>query len=100
VTIDQALRAAVVDAVAPLAGEIRDLRTEVAALRATSLPQFISVDEAATRLDVVPLTIRRMVARGEVVHRRAGRRILIDASSLRPADPATVASLARIARQS
>lgn len=93
--LDAALAAVVSEAMAPVVTELRELRAAVDALRP---PQFISVDEAAKRLDVSTQTITAMCKRGELAHRRAGRRVLIDAASLRPTDPATVARLVREAR--
>ena len=61
-------------------------------------PRFISLKEAAGALSVDVQTVRAMCDRGELVWRRCGRRIVVDASSLRPADPADVARLAREAR--
>jgi excisionase family DNA binding protein len=95
VSLDESLAAVVAEAVAPILAELRDLRATVEALRP---PQFISVDEAAKRLDVSTQTITAMCKRGELVHRRAGRRLLVSAESIRPTDPATVARLAREAR--
>lgn len=94
-SLDESLAAVVAEAVAPILAELRDLRATVEALRP---PQFISVDEAAKRLDVSTQTITAMCKRGELVHRRAGRRLLVSAESIRPTDPATVARLAREAR--
>jgi excisionase family DNA binding protein len=94
-TIDAALAAVVVEAMAPLVSELRDLRATVEALRP---PQFISVGETARRLSCSTQTIIAMVKRGELVHRRAGRRLLVSAESIRPVDPATVARLSREAR--
>jgi excisionase family DNA binding protein len=94
-TIDAVLAAVVSEALAPVVTELRELRATVEALRP---PQFISVDEAAKRLDVSTQTITAMCKRGELVHRRAGRRLLISAASLKTPDPATVARLAAEAR--
>lgn len=63
-------------------------------------PRFVPLKEAAELLACDPRTIVAMGERGEVVTRRCGRRIVVDAASLRPADPATVARLGREARQS
>ena len=93
-TLDAALAAVVAEAMVPVVAELRELRATVETLRP---PEFISVDEAAKRLDVSPQTITAMCKRGELVHRRAGRRLLISAS-LTPTDPARVAELAREAR--
>jgi hypothetical protein len=56
------------------------------------------IESMASRLGVDPRTCVAMSERGEIVTRRAGRRVLVDAASLRPADPSTVARLAREAR--
>jgi excisionase family DNA binding protein len=64
-----------------------------------SLPsQWISLREAAKRMGCDPRTISAMLSRGELVGRRAGRRILIDATSIRPPSRESVAALAREAR--
>ena len=99
-TIDAAIADAVRAAVAPVLTELATLREQVAILVQSSPPQMLSVAEAAKRMGVHPATIRRMCASGELAHRRAGRRLLVDASSLRPADVATVSRLAREARGS
>jgi hypothetical protein len=66
---------------------------------ASRLPsQWLSLREASERMGVDPRTCVAMSERGEIVTRRAGRRVLVDAASLRPADPSTVARLAREAR--
>jgi excisionase family DNA binding protein len=96
VSLDESLAAVVTEAMAPLVSELRELRAAVETLRP---PQFISVDEAAKRLDVSTQTITAMCKRGELVHRRAGRRVLVSAESIRPTDPATVARLSREARR-
>jgi excisionase family DNA binding protein len=97
-TLDESLRAAVADAVAPLDAKIARLTTAVEALKAVSPPQFLSIAEAAQRLGCCQLTVRRQVAAGAIRSRRCGRRILVDASAVRPADPAQIAELARSAR--
>jgi excisionase family DNA binding protein len=95
VTLDAALAAVVREAQAPLIAEIRELRTIVESLQP---PQFVSVDEAAKRLSCSPQTVVAMVKRNELVSRRAGRRLLVDSSSLKPAAPAAIAAAARAAR--
>jgi hypothetical protein len=59
---------------------------------------MISLADAVRALSVDVQTARAMCDRHELVWRRCGRRIVVDAASLRPADPAAVATLARIAR--
>lgn len=97
-TLDAALTAVVSAAVAPLAAELRGLRAEVAALRAASPSKWLSQQRAAELLDVDVQTIRAMRDRGELVFRKAGRRIVIDSASLKPADPAEISRLAAEAR--
>lgn len=97
-SLDEALAAAVERAVAPLVARIETLTTEVAALRAASPSQWVSQQRAAELLGVSVQTIAAMAGRGELVTRHAGRRVLVDAGSLRPRDPGEVARLARAAR--
>jgi hypothetical protein len=80
--------------------ELRAARAELAEMRASLPPRFVSLKEAAEVLGVDPRTVSAMAARNEVVTRRCGRRIVVDAVSLRPTDPASVARLAREARGS
>ena len=97
-SLDTALAEVVGAAVAPLAEELRAVRTELAALRAASPSQWVSQARAAELLAVSTQTITAMARRGDLVSRRAGRRILIDAASLRPATPERIAELADKAR--
>ena len=48
---------------------------------------WLTVDEAAAELKCNPVTVRRMVERGELRHRRAGRRLLISRRSVFAEDP-------------
>ena len=99
-TLDAALAEVVGAAVAPLAGEIRELRAEVAALRAVSPPKYGTVKDAARILGVSDQTIRRKAELGEIVSTRIGRSVRIDLSRLRPTtDPMEIAELAREARR-
>ncbi len=93
--LDAALAEVVREAQAPLIAEIRELRALVEELRPA---QWLSVDEAAKRLGCSTQTVTAMCARGELTHRRAGRRLLIDGNSLRPVSPDDIATLARTAR--
>jgi hypothetical protein len=85
-------------ALAPVLEELRAVRAELAEVRASLPPRMISLAAAAERMGVDPRTVVAMGERGEIVTRKAGRRVLIDAASLRPVDAATVAELAREAR--
>lgn len=85
-------------ALAPVLVELRAARAELAEIRAVLPPRFVSLKEASERMGVDPRTCVAMSERGEIVTRRAGRRVLVDVASLRPIDRATVAALAREAR--
>lgn len=93
--LDETLRFLVAAEVGPLVQRIDRLTALVEELRPA---QWLSVDETAKCLACSTQTVTAMVKCGELAHRRAGRRLLIDAASLRPADPATVSQLAREAR--
>jgi hypothetical protein len=84
--------------IAALAREVRELRATVAALADRLPTTWMSLRAAAERLDVDPRTLTAMAARGEIVVRRAGRRVLVDASSLRGPTVDDVARAAREAR--
>jgi excisionase family DNA binding protein len=92
------IAAEVSTALAPVLAELASLRQQVTALVQSSPPQFFSVAEAAKRAGLCEWTIRRMAKAGELVSRRAGRRLLIDSSSLKATDPGTVSRLSREAR--
>lgn len=79
-TLDQALRDAVAEAVAPLERRLRDLQ---ARLEHTLPPQFVSVMQAAELLGCARCTVDEMVKRGELTPKRVGRRVLIDVAQLR-----------------
>ena len=83
-----------------LEGKIDRLTATVERLAQSTPAQFLSVAEAAKRTGLCEWTIRRMAKAQELVSRRAGRRLLIDAASLKATDSATVARLGREARQS
>jgi excisionase family DNA binding protein len=82
-TVDQALKDAVAEAVAPLAREVRQLRER---LESVVPPQFVSIDEAAHRLGVSRTTVKEMLRRGDLAAKQArpGCRVLIDVAQLRP----------------
>ena len=96
--LDAALAEVVGAAVAPLADEIRELRAEVAALRAVSPPRYGTVKDAARVLLCSEQTVRRKIDLGEIPSMRVGRAVRVDLAALKPLDPATVAELARAAR--
>jgi len=93
--LDETLRFLVAAEVGPLVQRIDRLTALVEELRPA---QWLSVDETAKRLSCSTQTVTTMCARGELTHRRAGRRLLIDSSSLKATDPADVARLSREAR--
>ena len=98
-TIDAAITEAVALALAPVLEELRAVRAELAEVRASLPPRMISLADAAERMGVDPRTIVSMGERGDIVTRRAGRRVLVDAASLRGPDPVKIAELARSARE-
>jgi excisionase family DNA binding protein len=66
-----------------------------------SLPsQWISLKDAAERMGCDPRTVTSMIERNEIIGRRAGRRVLVDASSLRPKSREEISTLAAAARGS
>jgi hypothetical protein len=85
-------------ALAPVLAELAAVRFELAQVRASLPPRMISLADAAEALACDPQTVRAMCDRHELVWRRCGRRIVVDAASLRPVDRATVAALADAAR--
>jgi excisionase family DNA binding protein len=92
------IAAEVSTALAPVLAELHAARVELAEIRAALPPRLLSIAEAAECMGISPQTVTAMCKRGELVHRRAGRRLLVSAESIRPADPARVAELAREAR--
>jgi hypothetical protein len=81
--------------IATVLAEIRQIRAEMVALSARLPSTWLSLKDAAERMGVDPRTVVAMGARGNIVTRKAGRRVLIDAASLRPTNPADVAAEAR-----
>lgn len=79
-TLDQALKDAVAEAVAPLERKVDELARRLAA---TLPPQYVSVAEACERLGCSRSTVDAMITRGELVPKRVGRRVLIDPAQLR-----------------
>ena len=45
-------------------------------------PRYIAVADAARRLSVAPLTLRRAIRRGEIPSCRIGRRVLVSVAGL------------------
>lgn len=84
--------------VAQVLAELAAVRAELAAMAARLPSTWVSLTEAAERMGVDPRTIAAMAKRGELVTRKAGRRIVVDASSMRPRDAGEIAELARKAR--
>lgn len=84
--------------VAQVLAELREVRAELAQVRAALPTTWLSLRDAAQRMGVDPRTVRAMGERGEIVTRRAGRRVLVDSASLRPADKGEIAAMARKAR--
>ena len=92
------ISAEVTVALVPVLEELRQVRLELAEVKASLPPRFVSLKEAARAMGVDTRTIAAMAARGELVTRRAGRRVLVDAASLRPLAREMVAELVREAR--
>jgi hypothetical protein len=92
------IAAEVSTALAPVLAELAAVRSELAEVRASLPPRMISLADAARALACDAQTVRSMCDRHELVWRKCGRRIVVDAASLRPTDRATVAALARSAR--
>lgn len=89
---------ATADHVAAVLAEVRSLRAVVESLAARLPSSWLSLRDAAGVLGVDPRTVVAMIGRGDIIGRHAGRRWLVDGSSLRPADPAQIATMARSAR--
>lgn len=84
---------------APLLDELRQVRAEVAELRAALPPApLVSVEEAARLAGVSIATMRRRIKVGEVPSIRHGRTVRIDPVALRPPSGAQVIELAHRAR--
>ena len=98
-SIDAAIAKAMAAALAPVLEELQALRAEVAEVRACLPPRFVDLKTAAGALGCDPQTVRSMCDRRELVWRKAGRRILIDAASLRSPSREQIAELARAARE-
>jgi excisionase family DNA binding protein len=88
----------IVDELAAARADIRTLAGEVAALRAATPPRLVSVPEAARMLGVSPATAWRRVRDGELLVRRIGRSVRIDAADLRAPSRESIAALANAAR--
>lgn len=79
-SIDQALKDAVAEAIAPLVQEVRALRQQQ---EHTISPQWVSRAEAAQVLGCCAATVDRMVRSNAVVWKKLGRSVRIDRASLR-----------------
>lgn len=92
------IAAEVSTALAPVLAKLEAVDAKMDRILAALPSSWLSLKEAAHTLGCDPRTVTAMAARGECITRRAGRRVLVDAASLRPVDPATVARLSREAR--
>jgi excisionase family DNA binding protein len=79
--IDEAIRAAVAEAIA--ASEARIIAAVTAAIRQAQPARLLSVADAAAELGISQCSVRRHVADGTLPSRRVGARVLVDLS--RPA---------------
>jgi len=76
------LAAEVSAALAPVLEELREVRAEVAALRAVSPPRLLSVPEAALALGISARSCWRRVKDRSLPSRRLGRSVRIDSADL------------------
>ena len=94
--IDAAFRAALADALAPVAAELRAQRGELARLRdALALGRWVDRSEASDALGVSVATIDRMLRDGQLRSQRVGKRgvrVLLEA-------PPTDAEISRMATE-
>ena len=93
------IAAEVSTALAPVLAELRQVRAELAEVKASLPPQFGDRKRAAEILGVDPQTVDAEIKRGNIRARKVGRRVIVDLSSLRPVDRATVAMLAAESRR-
>jgi excisionase family DNA binding protein len=84
--------------VAQLVIEVRELRAEMAALRAVIPPALVGVPEAAKRLGVSLSTMRRLVRDRRVPVVRVGHSVRVDLAAVRDTNDDEVARLALAAR--
>jgi hypothetical protein len=98
-SLDAVLSAVVSEAIAPLATEIRELRSTVEALRAASPSQLVTVAELVRLGYGSPATVRRRIADGTYPAIRHGTSIRVDLAALKPPTPELVAKLADEARR-
>jgi excisionase family DNA binding protein len=83
--VSAAIELATASDVAELRAEVRGLRDILGEIREALPPRFVSVKDAAKALNCDPQTVVAMLDRGDLAGRRAGRRRLVDATSLRRA---------------
>lgn len=81
-TLDESLRDAVATATAPLVAKVDRL---CSLMERQLSPALGGVEDAARVMGCSVSTVRRMVRGGEIAHRRAGKRIVVDLASLKPA---------------
>jgi hypothetical protein len=98
-SIEAAISDAVTAAVAPMLAELRALRAEMAALRAASPSQLVTVNRLVELGYGSPATVRRRIADNTYPAIRHGRSIRVDLASLKPPSPEVIAELAREARK-
>ena len=73
----------VTTALGPVLAELRELRAELAALRASQSPRLVSPSEAAKLLGISIATCRRRIADQTLPSRHLGRRVLVDLANVR-----------------
>ena len=76
------IAAEVTTALTPVLAELRELRAEMAALRASQSPRLVSPIEAAKLLGISIATCRRRIADQTLPSRHIGRRVLVDLATM------------------
>jgi len=76
------IAAEVTTALTPVLAELRELRAEMAALRASQSPRLVSPAEAARALGLSIATVRRRIADQTLPSRHIGRRVLVNLTTM------------------
>lgn len=81
-TLEESIKEAVLEAVAPVLEQMRAQAEELRQLRRVLPPAFGSKQDAARLLGVSVKSIGRGIARGEIEVKRIGTRVLVDLAKL------------------
>lgn len=85
VTLEDVIETAVTRAVSrEVSKSVEGLREEIKSLRRALPPQFGSVADAAKALGCCTRTVWRQIREGKLVHRKVGRKTVVDMASLHP----------------